>query len=175
MNAIFHGIGRLFGLARNLVLFVLFVLLVVVLILPVYFLGRSAFPLDRPEFEGRTVWQVLDAREQRFIERGTALGEGNPATCYQAEQVLMWVQAAPVAMLCGLRSASPSLVRALPMSESLPVMRLGCGKTPANWLAVPAESWRMFEIFLADSFAWTVTASDPVCQIGNQPTGGPLP
>jgi len=140
------------------------VLILGVLALPLYFIGRSFFPLESPEFAGLTIWQVMDERAAKAEELSRNYTDSNPAACYQAERIAIVTNGAPTAIFCGVLNASPALSEKIQLGPRLQGM--GCGTDQVSWLDAPAAAWQVFEAMLVEYFQEAIHSPVPYCRIG---------
>lgn len=128
---------------------------------PGYFVIRSFFPLDRPEFEGRTIWEVLDDREQRFIDRAANYPDAKVYACTVSQNTTL-VLMTGWATFCGAADVNPELRKFVGARD----VERGCGAVDAKPFEFWSLAWKAFEDGAYEFFSISYRTSVPYCRIG---------
>lgn len=141
---------------------ILVVLVATLLSTPGYFVIRSFFPLDRPEFEGRTIWEVLDDREQAVHERAAGYPDAKPEACSVSEGVGI-VLITGWASFCAAADVYPDLRKFVGPSDA---KQYNCGMIDAEPYEFWSLAWKSFEDGTYRIFENSHRTSVPYCRIG---------
>jgi len=135
-------------------------LILCVLAMPVFLVVRSFLPMDRPEFEDRTIWALMADRHERFFARAANYPDAKPEACTISESVGL-VMVTGWATFCGAADVNPDLRKFVhPRDAALH----GCGAIDASPLQIFDVTWQAFE-----AGAYELLRTDalvPACRLG---------
>lgn len=109
------------------------------------FAWRSLQPLGQPAYQGRSLVQVLLARQQAYARLAEAHPAGKAGLCFGSELAVL-AYSLPWAGVCALADVLPALASRL----GAKARALGCGSPGGHWETLPVTAWDRFERMLFD-------------------------
>jgi len=142
-------------------------LLVILILAPIgFFAWRASQPMNMPEYNGRTYYDLLAERRQAYNELARSYQANHPnmdvkeGMCYQSE-LLMIAYNLPWAGFCSLAGVMPELKNVIGANAQ----RLGCGQDEGTIITILPDWWNMFERLTFDLLSHAMSGPVPYCRI----------